>query len=566
MINRRLAPRHHRRMLAFALVTGFVGMASMASAAWQVNGNPVANTTGNKLSPNIVSAFDGGGIVLWTDYRNGNPDLYAQRFDSTGVWLWDPAGVPVCTNPSNQALGAKFGIFGGAAYVWRDDRVPAGMYAQQIDPNGTALMTAGGTYLGGVPNELAAGMIPDGVLATGKPLGYIAGWSEGTVPDMRFVHFDATAGVSWTTVYPEASGEMSMAIDGVGGFATRKGAIVAYSRDQGGYDIIAFRLRGLDGALLNTTAICNAPGDQRSPQVVNVGNAKTVMAWLDLRDDDGSYTKFDLYCQKVDSSLTTLWTPNGVPMCRATGSQIELQIVSDGSGGIYAVWQDNRSSPAQIYAQHIDTAGQPLWGADGIAVAPANDTQDVPTLIGVQDGVVIAWHDIRGGDSGIDAQKLDPGGNRLWTTSGIVVAPTGVGSGPLMATDAYYGALISWSDDHTGVEDSYVTRLWSGSPLLLAAPVSTAAPLALQFVSANPARADVALRLDLPEAENVRLEVIDIVGRRVRRLQHGRLDAGEHEVRWDGRDDEGARIAPGVYFVRAATDHGTRNARVVYLR
>ena len=54
----------------------------------------------------------------------------------------------------------------------------------------------------------------------------------------------------------------------------------------------------------------------------------------------------------------------------------------------------------------------------------------------------------------------------------------------------------------------------------------------------------------LDHAAPVILAVYDVQGRRVRTLTNGVRQPGEHAVRWDGHDDEGARAAGGVYFVR----------------
>ena len=57
-------------------------------------------------------------------------------------------------------------------------------------------------------------------------------------------------------------------------------------------------------------------------------------------------------------------------------------------------------------------------------------------------------------------------------------------------------------------------------------------------------------RLSLAVPEPVRLEVLDLAGRRVATLVRGARPAGRQSVRWDRRGDDGTRAASGVYFVR----------------
>ncbi|HEX7077531.1 MAG TPA: S8 family serine peptidase [Candidatus Eisenbacteria bacterium] len=79
----------------------------------------------------------------------------------------------------------------------------------------------------------------------------------------------------------------------------------------------------------------------------------------------------------------------------------------------------------------------------------------------------------------------------------------------------------------------------------------------------NPVTASAAMRFTLPADGPARLEVYDVSGRRVRTLADGGLLAGPHLVRWDGRDDRGARLASGVYFARLQSGGDTRSAKVV---
>ena len=54
----------------------------------------------------------------------------------------------------------------------------------------------------------------------------------------------------------------------------------------------------------------------------------------------------------------------------------------------------------------------------------------------------------------------------------------------------------------------------------------------------------------LPAISHVDLRVFNLLGAEVRRLVEGMRAAGAHRVFWDGRDEHGARLSPGIYFYR----------------
>ncbi|MFZ0390175.1 MAG: S8 family serine peptidase [Calditrichia bacterium] len=66
----------------------------------------------------------------------------------------------------------------------------------------------------------------------------------------------------------------------------------------------------------------------------------------------------------------------------------------------------------------------------------------------------------------------------------------------------------------------------------------------------NPFNPTTTIAFDLPEASDVRLEIFDLNGRRVRTLANSRFAAGTQQVVWDGCEDSGQSVASGVYVVR----------------
>jgi hypothetical protein len=106
--------------------------------------------------------------------------------------------------------------------------------------------------------------------------------------------------------------------------------------------------------------------------------------------------------------------------------------------------------------------------------------------------------------------------------------------------------------------------VWIGTPLAVPAAPSVR-DLSLS-AAPNPARGAMGFELGLPEAGTASLEVADIQGRVVRKIEAGVLEAGTHVLAWDGRDAAGLTVAPGIYLARARLGSWTVHTRFVRTR
>jgi hypothetical protein len=73
---------------------------------------------------------------------------------------------------------------------------------------------------------------------------------------------------------------------------------------------------------------------------------------------------------------------------------------------------------------------------------------------------------------------------------------------------------------------------------------------ALRQNQPNPFASSTMIRFDLPVGANVKLDVFDAQGRRVRTLANHYFAAGYQSVSWNPAIDYGGRLGPGVYFYR----------------
>jgi len=64
----------------------------------------------------------------------------------------------------------------------------------------------------------------------------------------------------------------------------------------------------------------------------------------------------------------------------------------------------------------------------------------------------------------------------------------------------------------------------------------------------------------------ISLKVYDLTGRLVRTLVDRSQEPGYYKVSWDGRDDSGKQVAPGIYFYKLITDEYRFTKKLVILR
>ena len=62
------------------------------------------------------------------------------------------------------------------------------------------------------------------------------------------------------------------------------------------------------------------------------------------------------------------------------------------------------------------------------------------------------------------------------------------------------------------------------------------------------------------------LVIYDILGRKVKTLDHGFLHAGAHTAKWDGTGDNGNQVSSGVYICRLSDGQSTQQIRMLFLK
>ncbi len=248
----------------------------------------------------------------------------------------------------------------------------------------------------------------------------------------------------------------------------------------------------------------------------------------------------------LNTPAAAQWADNGVIVCGAHYAQTQPQTLADGSGGVFIVWTDvrssvNGSSPGfrDLYAQHLSASGGVAdgWPVDGIIVCDAPGDQTLPALAGDgSGGFYVAWQDHRGADNDLYMSRFNPDGTlgEGWTRNGSVIGSTaGNQQSPCLAADGTAGVLVAWSDSRGGNFDIRALHLDAAGNIYFAPSQSPAR----NVQAPNPgnlicgAAGDQTVPVAVPDGvggsivfwQDGRAASSDIYGTRV--LESGRVDA-----------------------------------------
>jgi len=142
---------------------------------------------------------------------------------------------------------------------------------------------------------------------------------------------------------------------------------------------------------------------------------------------------------------------------------------------------------------------------------------------------------------------------------------TGLGSAAdfLFGPDGDLWVLNQFDETFTG-DTGMIQRIrYVGGLVGVRGPAATARTLS---AVPTPFTANVELSFTLAEAGPTEVAIFDLGGRRVRGLRDGWSAAGTQRVSWDGRDDRGAAVAPGVYLGRLVRSGDIETVRLLRLR
>ena len=471
-----------------------------------INGIPVfvgnwsygwGSTAGDFIMPDS----NGGCIAVLWDNREGNWDIYGQRFDSLGNRLWGATGLPIAIWPTAQdimPLDAASDSLGNFFVIYRafyESWVQTDLYVQKFDREGTRLW---GDY--GVPLCTATGQQSDGQVLADEQGGVFAVWPDARTGFEDFhlygQHLDSNGTPLWGNDGRPLRNPSSGAIlpvqlvnegvpDGAGGGVWAFRPPLPY--------LTLFRL--IDPGILTWLESFNW-----------MGIANSIYLKMLLHPSNGSIW--------VSSSEWRYGT------------------------GYYLYSFDAIAGPPPYYVSRVPYGGSGMVATTTGVITINMNEQPPPRM----------W-----------AEKVSASGTLEWFSNVAINFPGGFVEWPDYTSDGSNGAVCVWPNYVHFQRDIFAQRVLSDGSL------GGPPPPPVQHNSGRPIQSISGSQIEklIPQTGEVKLELFDLLGRRVAVIENQRLPEGINSLPLNPAN---LNLPSGIYVVRMTTPTGQTAFKIALTR
>ena len=417
----------------------------------------VADRPAGQVQPKLVATADGGFYASWFDAGSGY-DVYLQRLSADGVEQWSHNGVRVADRgfSSTEDYGLAIDANGDALLAYRYEEAGIVQVAvNRVAPDGTLAWGATGIVV-----SSDAGDVHSPSVAATSDGGVVVAWSasDGSIGLQKL---DGDGNPLWGSGVSAAppSGFFLMADL----HAADDGSVIAswaawLSVQNRQYWTQKFA--GADGAPLwgaDPVKVFDGSGGAMqfgyTPDFVPDGDGGAVFVWYTVSQAGSARA------QHILADGTAAFAQNGVLLATdaALTHTAPVGAHDPASGDIYAIWHvadATTQSQIGVNAQRIDATGTRLWGDDGIVLVAQSPTEQsgLGVLALADGGALFSW---ASGSSPqpmpVQVSRLDTAGTAVWETPVVTIksAPTDTARLTSAASTQPFAAWV-WQDDADG--------------------------------------------------------------------------------------------------------------------
>ncbi len=288
--------------------------------------------------------------------------------------------------------------------------------------------------------------------------------------------------------------------------------------------IVTFDAKGLaEGDYQGQLSITSNGGSRTVPVRIHVSTSVNV---AELAYDNGMPTA-GYYWSHAGEGSAVRFTPPSTP-AQLKQAKIFIKSIADGNQFNLRVLADANGAPGNtIYGPLPVTVPDTGWVAYDLSAANISVNGDFYIMIEYNGS----------SEPTFGSEDTPPLEKRSWDFDGSKWS--------LFDSEDYLiRAVVEYT---TGVADRDDD---AGLPQAFELAQNYPNPFWSEATSRSAGNPETTIKYQLPNRAQVELAIYDLGGRRVATPESGLRTAGEHTVRWNGRDSAGKRVASGVYFYR----------------
>jgi hypothetical protein len=369
--------------------------------------------------PCIASDESGNFMIAWTDVRNGwNGDIYGQAYSANGSPVDDNFILNDDFSSENQQFPAMAVAGDGTMiYCWTDEReYNSVIYAQRFLASGAPL----GENFRVVEDSLYDTYTTECYVAADEEGNFVIAWTDfrnGYCFDIYAQRFAADGSALGSNFLVSIAGGC-MHYSPIVSYKDNGNFLIVWTDSNDGgevfskndapkddYPDIWAQLYLCDGTPVGDNFMVNEDPDdtyQTDPALAVDANGNFIIAWQD--DRNGSY---QIYLQRFQYDGTPIGTNFPVEDSMFVTDQMYPSVSMDGEGNFTIAWLDYRNGNSDIYCRRFLNDGSPIGESFQVNADSLASIQTWPCVSIQNDGkFVVSWTSGEYGNHNVFAQRF----------------------------------------------------------------------------------------------------------------------------------------------------------------
>ncbi len=349
----------------------FIHVNPDGSVSLRADGKEISSALTLKHNPKSYPYLQSSALTVWLDVElNKNPILYAQMVSAKGDLLWGEIGKqisPLSVECVDYSISADNNNNVFIPFITKEKGLTGDYYVAiaKLDKNGKSLFDSDFAIVNSSNNRKS---MP--VAAPEGSGGAFVFWLENingiSTLNFQFVNPDGKISTGKKSEILSSKQHSVFEYDALS--LNSSSAFVTWeSGKKIFYQVID--KNGKEKISLKNNYLSSRQNKQSYPRILSLDSA-IVVSWI----EEEKFKK-NIFAQRFDLKGNKLWAADGVPVIVQKGNQFGQKMIDDKKGGVIVSWIDKRidTSYANIYSQRFDPFGNKLWDSTGTVIANSPD-------------------------------------------------------------------------------------------------------------------------------------------------------------------------------------------------